>query len=165
MSSQTVATRGLPPGRDYLVMTIGLSQDAGINITKDEIWAGQGFTQPTISVDLSATPAASLQLQCAATNNLTGFDEFWLTNGESFVGLPGPWAVYSAFSSWGNNDVTALSEALCPWFLNEEESGAGFMILYCQADNLLEDGILNHEIEIRFYPNRANEILLARNVI
>ena len=70
--------------------------------------------------------------------------------------------VYTGCSSWGNNDVTALSEAMCPWFLNEEESGGDMMVLYCQADNLLEDGILNHEIEIRFYPNRANSILLAR---
>jgi len=162
MSERTLVTRGLPPGRDYLVMTIGVSQAAGINITKDEIWDAQGFTQPTISIDLSSTPAGSMELQCDPTNNITGFQEFFVANGQSFAGLPGPWAVYTGFSSWGNNDVTALSEAMCPWFLNEEESGGDMMVLYCQADNLLEDGILNHEIEIRFYPNRANSILLAR---
>mgnify|MGYP003143832651 CR=1 FL=1 len=43
MSERTLVTRGLPPGRDYLVMTIGVSQAAGINITKDEIWDAQGI--------------------------------------------------------------------------------------------------------------------------
>ena len=37
MSERTLVTRGLPPGRDYLVMTIGVSQAAGINISQETL--------------------------------------------------------------------------------------------------------------------------------
>lgn len=165
--AQTIATRGLPPGRDYLVSTISISQEAGVNFTKDEIFSGQGYEKPDLNLDLAATPAANLELNMFALENpMPNFGEYFLSSGASFTDLPGPFAIgTSGWSTWGNNDPIALNEIVTPWFLNEEESGVDAMILYCQGSFLLEDGILNHEVEIRFYPNRANAILEARGLI
>mgnify|MGYP003674018831 CR=1 FL=1 len=166
-SRQIISVQGLPPGRDYLVSTIGVSADAGVNFTKDEIFSGQGYDQPDLNCDLTATPAANLEVNMfSLTNPMPNLGEYFLSSGASFANLPGPFAINtSGWSNWGNNDPTALNEIVTSWFLNEEESGVDSMILYCQGSFLLEDGILNHEIEIRFYPNRANAILEARGLI
>ena len=114
---QIISVNGLPPGRDYLVSRIGVSQDAGINWTKDEIWAGQGYDQPTLPAISVLDEPASDFLITMGSNNLPNMDQYFVSSGESFANLPGPFAVSSSgWATWSNNQPVDFTELVTPWF-------------------------------------------------
>lgn len=165
---QTIKKRGLKGGRDYLVSRILYSGATNVlKWSKDEIFEGQGYGQPTLTT--TGTSVTAQQITATFVAPFMPFlDAFFLqgTPNQLGTGQVCPFKAHgTGWSTWANNNTNNdVSDIVTPWFMNEEEStfdansNSGSLIFYCQAQAYFEDGVSAIEIELRWYPDQAYEI-------
>jgi len=166
--------RGLPPGRDYLVSKFKFQNLYSPYISTwvvDEIFAGQGYYQPTI--DVSQMDSGSIELSFGTDPNQLPYMCHFLATGDESIpsGFVGPFSFYTganSFASGSSGTITNVDEGYFVWNFNEEESYVGCAdapggqwVFSMQNADMLSDGVGQCEIEIRFNPKLALDIELS----
>ena len=166
--------RGLPPGRDYLVSKFKFQNLDSPPISTwvvDEIFAGQGYYQPTIDVSQMDSGSIELGFGSEIPNQLPYICRFLRTGDEGIPNdLFGPFSFYTganSFASGNSATIQNVDEGYFVWNFNEEESyidceeQGGQWVFSMQNADMLSDGVGQCEIEIRFNPKLALDIELS----